>query len=501
MRHSAAIRSAQIPLFDSAPTLPPTEPLFNPEIDRTQLWAALYFPSLALEVLRLSSADSAWCVVHEHGGQQRVYGVSDIAAQLGIEQGMPLTAAYALCPELETEWRDEVTERTVLKQLADWANQYSSIVSLDQQALLIEVGGGLNLFGGLDTLWQRIRQDGEVRGYEMQLAIAPTPQAALLLAQCGVETQVQQPGDLKSVLGRLPLNVLPVTAKQCALFNRLGLQQLRDLWRLPSEGLIKRFGTGFVDYLDRLLGDKPEPRIRHQSPPVFSAAWVFPMETDKLPFIYHALEQLVPRLVQFMRLRGLAVNQLQVRFFYAQRESSLIELGMQQMSCDAGHILDLLHECLEKTPLLAPVVELELCAAQFFEQTSNNGNLFGDAQEQQGEWLQLLNQLEVRLGGEAVKHLQSKPDHRPEKAWGYGLSTVAMAMEHRPAWLLVQPQLLVNNLCDIHLISEPERIEGGWWDEQDVRRDYYRAIDGTGRRLWVFQDLNSQQWYLHGLFG
>jgi len=48
----------------------------------------------------------------------------------------------------------------------------------------------------------------------------------------------------------------------------------------------------------------------------------------------------------------------------------------------------------------------------------------------------------------------------------------------------------------------PERIETGWWDGDDIRRDYYVARNRRGARLWVYQDLRSvANWYLHGIFG
>ena len=47
----------------------------------------------------------------------------------------------------------------------------------------------------------------------------------------------------------------------------------------------------------------------------------------------------------------------------------------------------------------------------------------------------------------------------------------------------------------------PERIEAGWWDGDDVRRDYYVARSRRGMRLWVFRERRSGRWYLHGLFG
>ena len=46
----------------------------------------------------------------------------------------------------------------------------------------------------------------------------------------------------------------------------------------------------------------------------------------------------------------------------------------------------------------------------------------------------------------------------------------------------------------------PERIETGWWRGPMVQRDYYRIEIETGERLWIYCDLESGQWFLHGDF-
>ena len=75
-------------------------------------------------------------------------------------------------------------------------------------------------------------------------------------------------------------------------------------------------------------------------------------------------------------------------------------------------------------------------------------------------------------------------------------------------WLLPAPQPLAaqNGLPrrrgPLRLMSEPERIETGWWDGGEVARDYYTAIDGHGVRLWVFRERAAPHgWFLHGVFG
>ena len=77
----------------------------------------------------------------------------------------------------------------------------------------------------------------------------------------------------------------------------------------------------------------------------------------------------------------------------------------------------------------------------------------------------------------------------------------AVTEETRPLWLLQKPVAIEPREDSLELVSGPERIESGWWDEQDVARDYYMAKNGRGQRLWIFHDHRTRSWFLHGLFG
>ena len=46
----------------------------------------------------------------------------------------------------------------------------------------------------------------------------------------------------------------------------------------------------------------------------------------------------------------------------------------------------------------------------------------------------------------------------------------------------------------------PERIETGWWRGPTTRRDYWRVETECGQHLWVFYDLRTRCWFLHGEF-
>ena len=76
----------------------------------------------------------------------------------------------------------------------------------------------------------------------------------------------------------------------------------------------------------------------------------------------------------------------------------------------------------------------------------------------------------------------------------------------RPLWLLAEPQPLAHLLetqpwvlCD-----GPERIESGWWDGADVRRDYFVARTPADETVWIYRDhrygIEDGEWFLHGVF-
>ena len=51
------------------------------------------------------------------------------------------------------------------------------------------------------------------------------------------------------------------------------------------------------------------------------------------------------------------------------------------------------------------------------------------------------------------------------------------------------------------ILAGPERIESGWWDGGDMRRDYYVVQTREGQRAWAFLVPGSNDgWMLHGWF-
>ncbi|MES2855838.1 MAG: hypothetical protein V4692_08240, partial [Bdellovibrionota bacterium] len=84
-----------------------------------------------------------------------------------------------------------------------------------------------------------------------------------------------------------------------------------------------------------------------------------------------------------------------------------------------------------------------------------------------------------------------------------------IASAPRPTRILPQPILLtLEELQGLKILSyNPiERLEDAWWEEArgptepGLKRDYYFAVSREGQCLWVYQDLQSEEYFLHGYF-
>ncbi|MGH8503157.1 MAG: Y-family DNA polymerase [Gammaproteobacteria bacterium] len=506
---------ASLPLSPQAAPAPRPRP--GHAAHARQLWVCTWFPALPLEAAE-RRATTPFAIVEGSGARRCIYMACAAASRAGVVRGMPLAQAYALCPRLNTQIRDPIAEMRRLKTLAAWANQFTPAVSLQPpQALLLEISGSLRLFGGLEKLKIELNDGLAARGAHAHIAITPTPLASLLLASQGQASEVFEPERLRSALGHLPVRALPLSPEAIRRLLSTGVRSLHDLWRLPREGLARRLGPELLDFMDRALGLQPDPRSTFHPPPRFTAGLELPWETEDADALLEATRRLLARLIEFLRAHDAGVTRLRLVLNHAQSPASRLSVGTRHATRDETHLLKLLEEHLCRLQLPAPVLALRLITTAIQPYVADSGGLFArqksSAFQSNPAKQQLLERLQAHLGREAVRGLVSVADHRPEQAWswadtGNGRVSRMDAPGRRPLWLLPEPRPLAARRGQpwrhgrLIITSDPERIESGWWNGRDVRRDYYIVKDIDGSRLWIYRDLRGDRsWYLHGLFG
>ena len=483
------------------------------------LWLAIVFPKLLLEVFTHHQPQQSAVLIQDVKGQPLVCTATLAAEKAGIYAGMALGAAYALCPDITIYHYDVHAENYRLEQLALWATRFTPKLSIQPpNALLLEVRGSLKFFGGLKKLLAQISEDlNRHWRHQHGLAVTPTPAASLLLATSGTTVVVSSKEKLRSALGAVSIRLLPLHEKQLKQLHNTGVRVLRDLWRLPKDGLARRFGADLMRYLDCVLGDFPDMRREFTLPELFAARREWPFEVSDTALIMLIAKELLGEMAQFLQSRDACISQCEFVFLHGQLPPVKVTLGVRQPSRDAGHLLRLFKEHLERFTLAAPVIGLELSAMDLQTYTGRSEDLVLFPNEPIHQTTAsvdaLLERLQIRLGREAIQSVSVKADHRPEYAHEFSERFIAQTLPQdraipcRPLWLLPTLQPLKKHHGQLwhhgplSILQGPERIESGWWSGNDVCRDYYIAADNKGRQLWIFRNLKApDQWFLQGLF-
>ncbi len=468
-------------------------------------WLALHFAHLALDQynrgLDQADYDIPRAISDKLAGRQCLIDLNPAAEDAGIHTGMPVGAALSLLDSLQVSVRDPRAEQAVLKRLASWCYQYSSQVCIDHQrnSLLLEVAASERLFGPAETLAGRIMTGLGELGYRAVGGIAPTPEAARLAARHGLHINTST--DIRKSIGAFSINSLNLKTTEIQALQKMGLRTVTEVLRLPRKALARRMGLAVSEYLDRLLGHRPDPCTTFRPPERFSAGMDLP-DTEHTQGLIFPLKRLVQELCGVLRAHDRGIQVLQIHLQLDEGTENM-RLTLHQPTRSEDHLMLLLRERLERLQLPRPVRHIRLQALHFLPCAVVQASLLKDTDTDSTDTgSHVIERLRARLGTDSVKGIRGLEDHRPEHSWSLrelDEPAAYTAQPGRPVWLLPRPQPC--RIDNYRILTGPERIETGWWDGRDCRRDYFIVRDANGSTLWAFHEYKpSPGWYLHGLF-
>jgi protein ImuB len=496
-------------------------------LDPRELWIAAHVPHLSL--LSLPAGSSALpLVVLDEARNPRVVDADERAQAAGVRPGMTLGAALAAAPHIDARPRDAARELALMQRLAGIAAAFTPQVSIETpDGLLLEIKPSIRLFGGLKELCRQLRAaclaDAAFArsGAQPHFTLAPTALAALAAARAGARCFITDPRQLPARVKLLPVGVLRWPEDANSRLLAMGVRTLGDLLRLPRAGFARRFGPAPLADLDRLLGRRADPRRRLARRERYAGRVDLDHELEDHERILEALRPLLAELEQFLRRRQRGITVLQCRFHHYRAAPTMCALRLAAPEADAARLQSLLRERLANLVLPEPVRRCELRGGALAERTLASKPLWSAGERGHAEAFEmpaLIEHLRARLGSAAVYGIGRVPEHRPENAWRVAEPALAPVVStadapvnmpfRRPPWLLHAPQELDSQRGRprrggaLELLAGPERIESGWWDGADVRRDYYVAGDARGARFWIYRECGgARKWFLHGIFG
>lgn len=468
----------------------------------------MHFPRLSLEALRIQPDNRAPVAVMEgEGSKAVVVDCTKGAEHGGVHPGMALGAALVLSPQLQSKQRDTAREHAALLKLAETGYDFTPTVSLENpNSLLLEVEGSAHLFGGTTPVRHRARDAFRDVGFAAITSLAPTPVAALWLAYARQSVSVTRPEDIRSVLGRLPVQAIFNSTDLLDSFDRLGVKYLVDLFRLPREGLTRRFGKDLLRTLDRATGEQPDPRTAWARPKQLKLYRELPGELIQMAHLEPYIEGMVAELVSELRRHDAGVDRIKILFKHFQQPTTTVTVGSAVPHRDEKRWKLLVQNQLANQILIAPALEVLLISSRFKRYTAQSQDLLGIGKTADEGLSQLVDLLRARLGRTTIFGVATTRDARPEQAWravepGEDLKQ-SRPTKARPVHILAAPVLLGDRLryrgATLKIVKGPERIEGGWWAKEAWIRDYYHVVSSRGEKLWVFHQ--QKRWYLHGLF-
>ena len=466
---------------------------------------------------------------------------------------MTLAHARALLPaggEIRIEPATPRRDAAALERLALWSMRFSPTVAPDPpEGLLLDITGCQRLFRGEGRLLECLAKDLQSLGLTTRLAAAPTIGCAWAVARFGPDACAMigdGDDDIRAAVALLPVAALRLEADIQDALAMIGIERIEHLFDLPRAALPSRFGADLLLRLDQALGRALETinPIRPVQP--VTAQRVFDGPTRQLEAIQITVRQLIAQLQVHLRQRESGALRLDLHLSRIDAAPVYLSVALSRPSRDPKHLWSLLQPQVEKVDLGYGVEQLDLTATRVAPLPHEQTTAWADVEVPGSKHLsrrcgQMLDRLTTRLGADRVRRFDVIETHVPERVFvsrpvlesppshqcaaqltaadrpslllasPEPLEVIAVSPDGPPSWLKWRgrAQRIVSSLG-------PERIAGQWWAEGTQARrhegtkggggpegtggtrDYFKVQDEQGRWLWVYRQLESNCWFVHG---
>ena len=461
-------------------------------------------------------------VVVEHG---LVLAMSRQAAQAGVRLGMRGGGVAAIAPDTTVLERAADKEDQALDAIATALMQYTPDITYQPDwSLLLDVSASLTLFRGPHALCLRVLRSVAALGFTLQLGAAPTAEGAWLLARNAPPKdqpkgrRVASMERLQQRLNQLPCELIPAAVPFQGWLTDIGARNLGALRRLPRAGLLRRTDKHLLAALDRAYGEAPE-MFEWIKPPLHFSARIETFErVEHADALLHGASSLILQLVGWLTAMQQAVRAFTLYLEHERGRAAVaptaLDIMLAEPAWHESHLVRLLKERLGKVELHAPVIALRLEAVKIEAMLPPNASLFPEPGGTPQDYHRLLELLTARLGTDNVLTPANVDDYRPEICNTWLPATARRpkpqpdeVFDGRPFWLLPKPiALLMRDNRPFYgsalkILSGPERLEAGWWNDQTAARDYFVAQGSDASCYWIYLERTTDaRWFLHGLY-
>jgi len=463
------------------------------------------------------------------------------AIHAGVEPGMTMAHARALLGEVPVHAMpfQPAADREALMRLAMWATRYVPAVSPDcgddpqslyMPGLLADISGCERLYRSEEDMLNELLQSVRTLGFRARIASASTFGCAWAVARFSSRAvTVIDSEEEHAALIDLPIRALRVDHEIEETLNEIGATTIGHVMNLPRHELPCRFGGELTMRLDQTLGQAIETITPVHPRLPLSVTRHFAGPVKQLEAIDLATRQLMRQLCERLLSRESGLRQLNLKLDRSDCEPVWMELSVSRFTRDARHLWSLLWPKLERAHLGFGVEAVTLTARRVgrLPHLQIDHCVVGCADQRQhvqGEFAQVVDILTNRLGDGAVSRVRPVPTHMPERVEQHVPAMQPLRLRDRitvsvdrPSVLLPKPRpvevmaitpdgpLVQMQWCGqslrVLMTVGPERLTPEWWQADrltDATRDYFKVQDEWGRWWWLYRELETRQWFMHG---
>lgn len=464
-------------------------------------------------------------------GRMIITAVNPIAANFGIEKGMRVADAKAICPALEVIDDKPGRIRNLLEGLGQWCIRYSPIVAIDEfslDGLIMEISGCPHLWGGEREYLKEIVSRLKSKGYNVRLGIADTIGSAWAIARFGKITPLIPVGEHIEAIQTLPPDALRLEDITLAKLKKLGFYQIKSFMKMPRSVLRRRFGDNFLLRFAQALGTEAETIQPLQLPLQFQERLQCLEPIKTRTGIEIAIKRLLENLCLHLQSEGKGLRSGALTAYRLDGKISRIEIGTNEATHSTSHLFKLFELKIEQ---IRPALGIELFileAPKVDDLTAPQEVIWADKPDiNDKSVIQLLDRVAGKIGANAIHRYLPAAHYWPERAMKKSIEITELPMTEwrtdkpRPTELLSKPEpievmalipdhpprfFIYKNIQHIVVKADgPERIEREWWMDKGEHRDYYQVEDDKGQRYWLFRSghYSGEQkysWFIHGFF-
>lgn len=489
-------------------------------------------------------------VVDEDRPQGTILWVNEAARRCKVHPGLRYAQGLSLASELRAATVSEEEIRSAVISLTQRLRRYSPRVEPSEQEpglFWIDATGLERLHpsdqGGLSPWARAIVQDLRKVGY---LAIAVAVGFSRFGTYALTRSSRVNPNDLLvcdtpaqewALTREVPLCRLQLDPALREALEQLGVETVEHLVRLPSSGLLERFGQAARQLHGLASGSLWDPLCPEpESPPPSAQIDLDHPEADLTRLLF-LLKQALDRLLCTLVDRRELLTELQLRLHLEARPPLEARVRPATPTLDGVQILDLVRLRLESASLTSSVKAIDLRAAVV---PANADQLQLFARQPKRDLTaanRALARLRAELGEGAVVRAVLHEGHLPEATFSFEpFEELGCFIPECPGGAqgpelrepgVAQGDPVRQGACRRlvrRVLSMPERlstdrrrqiprstvgpfiISGGWWQSPDgaaeAHREYHFTLTRRGELLWVYLDRTGTQrprWMLHGI--